>query len=94
MTKQPFRELAPAWQQLRDVVAVFNAIASRQLFHLPSLRDWGMSPIQRKHATALAAQRSSVANVSQSRMSLACMPVLNQRTRCSDVPWVKLSGTT
>jgi len=37
--------------------------------------------------------RLSVENVSQSFSDFASMPFLNQRTRCSLVPWVKLSGT-
>src|SRR5262245_66493139 len=39
-------------------------------------------------------QSWSALNVSQSWRSLASMPFLNQRTRCSELPWVKASGTT
>ena len=36
----------------------------------------------------------AAANVSQALMVPSLKPVVNQRLRCSEVPWVKLSGTT
>ena len=40
------------------------------------------------------AHRRRALKVSQARMSPLSKPRRNQRTRCSEVPWVKLSGTT
>ena len=44
--------------------------------------------------TAGSHQSCSVLNVSQSWTRPDFSPVMNQRVRCSDEPWVKASGTT
>jgi hypothetical protein len=43
---------------------------------------------------AIITQICSARNVSQLATCPDFRPVVNQRVRCSDVPWVKASGTT
>ena len=45
-------------------------------------------------ADSTPALQLRAAKVLQLAIVPALKPVLNQRWRCSDVPWVKLSGTT
>src|SRR5216110_1878923 len=54
----------------------------------------GQQPLDDGSEHDCRCQSCCARKVSQFLMSPLCRPRLNQRTRCSDVPWVKLSGTT